>query len=147
MSTPHTSTSASSASGWATPASSALSASSGPGLPEALPLALPQWGREPTSSENTGMPGDRLARMAARRAFVEMKLCFMRAAAEVPGPTGLWLQRELRLVSEITELWRLRIALFDALPLDTERNRQHRAELQYHLDSAFSEVDDGPMFF
>ena len=32
-----------------------------------------------------GMPDDRLARMAARRAFVEMKQVFMRAAADVDG--------------------------------------------------------------
>ena len=44
-----------------------------------------------------GMPEDRLARMAARRAFVEMKTCFMHAVAEIEGSTGALLQRKVRM--------------------------------------------------
>jgi hypothetical protein len=85
-----------------------------------------------------GMPGDRLAHMAARRAFVEMKTCFMRAAADIDGTTGALLQRKVRLASEVIELWRLRHALLTALPRD-QATDMHRRELRRHLDSAFPE--------
>lgn len=83
-----------------------------------------------------GMPEDRLARVAARRAFVEMKACFMRAAAEIEGSTGALLQRKVRLAGEVIELWRLRHAVVAALPLSAE---MHRRELRQQIDSAFPE--------
>jgi hypothetical protein len=93
-----------------------------------------------------GLPHDRLARMAARRAFVEMKQCFMRAAADVHGPDGPWLQRHIRLAGEITELWRLRWVLIEALPADEPCSARHRAELQHHLNSAFPEAGEDTAF-
>ena len=86
-----------------------------------------------------GMPGDRLARMAARQAFVEMKTSFMSAAAEIEGTTGALLQRQVRLASEVIELWRLRHALLTALPRDQASTDMHRRELRQQLDSAFPE--------
>jgi hypothetical protein len=86
-----------------------------------------------------GMPEDRLARMAARRAFVEMKTCFMRAAADIEGSTGALLQRKVRLASEVIELWRLRHAVMGALPRDKPSAEMHRHELQLQIDSAFPE--------
>ncbi len=86
-----------------------------------------------------GMPEDRLARLAARRAFVEMKACFMRAAAEVEGSTGALLQRKVRLASEVIELWRLRLALFAALPRHKASAEMQRQELMQQIDSAFPE--------
>ena len=38
---------------------------------------------------------------------------------------------------EVTELWRLRDELFDNLPPQDPAADAQRAEVQYHLDSAF----------
>ena len=42
-----------------------------------------------------GMPDERLARLAARRAFVDLKISFMRATADIQGHTGQLLQRKV----------------------------------------------------
>ncbi|MBC7956699.1 MAG: hypothetical protein H7Y33_12620 [Cytophagales bacterium] len=86
-----------------------------------------------------GMPEDRMARMAARRAFVEMKTCFMRAVADIEGSTGALLQRKVRVASEVIELWRLRHAVIGGLPRDKPSTEMHRQELMLQLDSAFPE--------
>jgi len=87
-----------------------------------------------------GMPEARRARMAARRAFVEMKQCFMRAAAEVDGDEGRTLQFKVRQAIEVTELWRLRGALFKALPRHTAPGELQREALRRHLHSAVKDV-------
>jgi hypothetical protein len=89
-----------------------------------------------------GLPDDRLARIAARRAFVELKTSFMRAASDACGPTSELLRRKVRDADEALQLWRLRIALLAALPSDHERTAQHRSELLRQLDSVFP--DSGP---
>lgn len=76
---------------------------------------------------------ERLARLAARRAFVEMKQQFMRAAGTVRGPMGPLLQRQVRLATEVADLWRLGEHLFDALPKDADAERH---ALRHLLDSA-----------
>jgi len=86
-----------------------------------------------------GMPEDRLARMAARQAFVEMKTCFMRAAADIEGSAGMLIQRKVRQASEVIELWRLRHAVLSGLPRDQVDANVHRQELMHQLDSAFPE--------
>jgi hypothetical protein len=70
-----------------------------------------------------------------------MKQCFMRAADDVQAGDGEALRREIRQATEVTELWRLRGALFSALPRDGVLGAIHREELRYHLDSAFPEMD------
>ena len=90
-----------------------------------------------------GLPDARLARVAARRAFVEMKICFMRAAARIEGAKALQLQRDVRMALEITDLWRLRGALFDALPQESHGDA-HREEMRRHLESGFHD-SDAPM--
>jgi hypothetical protein len=84
-----------------------------------------------------GLDAQRLARIAARRAFVEMKQAFMRAAADVDGPVGELLQRKTRLAAEPTDLWRLRAALLASLPSHHQRTPLHRLELHRQLDSLF----------
>ncbi len=86
-----------------------------------------------------GMPEDRMARMAARRAFVEMKTCFMDAVAEIEGGTGALLQRKVRMAGEVIELWRLHRAVLAALPRGTTSAEMHRRELTQQIDSAFPE--------
>ncbi|MBW8830100.1 MAG: hypothetical protein JF606_11800 [Burkholderiales bacterium] len=82
-----------------------------------------------------GMPDDRLARMAARRAFVEMKQVFMRAAADVKGSVGEMLQYRVRTANEPVELWRIRAVILASLPSHHERSLIHRIELHRQLDS------------
>jgi hypothetical protein len=84
-----------------------------------------------------GLPEERMARMAAQTAFTELKYSFMRATAEIEGGMGLFLQRQVLLAKEAVELWRLRGAVFAALPLHSERSRMHKAELHQQLDSVF----------
>lgn len=85
-----------------------------------------------------GLPQDRLARMAARRAFVDMKQVFIRAAADVEGTIGDMLQQRVRNANEPVELWRLRAMLLASLPRMHERTLTHRIELHRQLDSLFS---------
>lgn len=84
-----------------------------------------------------GLPDDRLARMAARRAFVEMKQVFMRAAADVEGTVAEMLQNRVRAANEPVELWRIRAVLLASLPSHHERSLTHRIELHRQLDSLF----------
>ncbi len=84
-----------------------------------------------------GLPEERMARLAAQTAFTDLKYSFMRATAEIEGGMGLLLQRQVLLAKEAVELWRLRGAVFAALPVQSERSRMHKAELLQQLDSVF----------
>ncbi len=86
-----------------------------------------------------GLPDERLARVAARRAFVEMKMCFMRAAEDIEGADGERLQQEVRHATEVIELWRLRNAVLNAVPHGHERADMHRHELMQQINFAFPE--------
>ena len=77
---------------------------------------------------------ERLARVASRRAFVEMKQQFIRTAALVRGANGPLLQREVRLATELSDLWRLRDSLFAHLPADAAPARD---ALLQQIDSVF----------
>lgn len=86
------------------------------------------------------LPNERLARIAARRAFVELKGSFMRAAAEVEGSLGARLQRQVRQATEPVQLWRLGGAMLAALRArEDERAAIHRVELRRQLDSIFAD--------
>jgi hypothetical protein len=88
-------------------------------------------------AQGFGLPGDRLALMAARRAFVEMKQVFMRAAADVDGSVGEMLKQRVRSANQPVELWRIRAVLLASLPAGHERALIHRIELHRQLDSLF----------
>ena len=89
-----------------------------------------------------GLPDDQLARIAARRAFVEMKCCFLSAASDIKGASGALLQRQVRCADDVAQLGRLRVALLDALTPTHERTVAHREALQRHVDALFP--DSGP---
>ena len=91
---------------------------------------------------NFGMPDERLARRAARRAFVDLKISFMRATADIHGDSGELLQHKVRSAREAIELWRLRSAVFAALPSGEERSLLHKLELHQQLDSVFPEAGE-----
>ena len=89
------------------------------------------------ASQSFGMPSERLARVAARRAFVEMKLRFMQAAKDVPGPRGERLAARVRSSTQAVELWRLRDELFDALDSGIASHELHRQEIHQQLSQVF----------
>ncbi|HEX2009675.1 MAG TPA: hypothetical protein VJN44_01945 [Roseateles sp.] len=76
-----------------------------------IPHFPPPWSFAPP-----GRPEERRSRLAARRALVELKLSFTRAAVSVPGELGLALQTQVRQACEPLELWLLRGPLLEALP-------------------------------
>ena len=96
---------------------------------------------EPTSWPGFGLPEDRLARLAARRAFVDMKGCFMRAAAVIEGERAVLIQRTVRQSGDAIDLWRLRQAVLEALPA-SDAGAMHREELRRQLAMVFP--DEGP---
>ena len=63
-----------------------------------------------------GMPDERLARIAARRAFVNLKQTYLTVVETLPGPRAEWLRFQIRHAAEPSDLWLLRAAVFDALP-------------------------------
>ena len=91
------------------------------------------------AAPDAGLPEDRAARIAARRAFVEMKQLFLRAAEDLPGHKGVWLGRRIRAASDADDLVLLRGPLVAALREDEARMRAMRAELYRDLDGAFED--------
>jgi hypothetical protein len=85
------------------------------------------------------LPDERVTRIAERRAFVELKTCFIRAAAAIDGPLGARLQRHVRQASEPVQLWRLSGAILAALRDDDARSHVHRIEMRRQLDSIFAD--------
>lgn len=104
------------------------------------------WSANETALPGFGMPDERLARLAARRAFIDLKLSFMRAIADIEGHTGQLLQRKVRSAREAIDLWRLRSAVFAALPCSDERSLLHKMELHQQLGSVFLEASEATGF-
>ena len=84
-----------------------------------------------------GQPHERRGRMVARRAFVDLKLCFMRAAAQAPGETGQHLQQLVRQAAEPIELWLIRPAVLAALPEDNNDAALHAQAIREALAAVF----------
>lgn len=103
-----------------------------------------------------GLPHDRAARVAARRAFVDLKLTFLEAinslGSDDAGAGTLppsWLRQQVERAEEPVDLWLLRAPVFSALAgLHPERRRQRQA-LRRALDTLFpdSELDGAPSAF
>jgi len=108
------------------------------GLTTALDITLDS--ELPVAARMAGMPGDRDARIAARRAFVSMKLLFMRAVQALEDRKGQWLRYQVRLASDPIDLWLLRGPVLSAVRSDDARSRALRAELYRGLDSIFPET-------
>jgi hypothetical protein len=88
----------------------------------------------------SGLPATREARLAARRSFVEMKLAFMKVAAELHGSRGMLLQRQVRRANDPAELLVLHNDIIEALPRHTSRGEHLRNELNSQLDRLFPET-------
>jgi len=54
-----------------------------------------------------GLPQDRLAQIAARRAFVDLKRLYIDAVRTLNTPIGQWLAQRLVRASDAAELWSL----------------------------------------
>ena len=91
----------------------------GPAVPAArapLPAAAPRHFQAREALRGIGMPQDRHARIAARRAFVNLKLPFLIALLALPGGHGDWLRHQVRRAEDPADLWLLRGLVLDTLP-------------------------------
>jgi hypothetical protein len=84
-----------------------------------------------------GLPHDRLARIAARQAFVALKRDFLRAVAQCDDAQGRWLLPQVRNAQTPEDLLLLRGAVFDCLSGSDESRRSERHALRRSLDSVF----------
>ena len=97
--------------------------------------ASPRHHQPRSALTGIGLPEDRQARIAARRAFVNLKRTYLAAVEALPGPRADWLRFQIRHAAEPADLWLLRATVFAALP-----GREHGAErdsLQRGIDSMF----------
>lgn len=96
-----------------------------------------------------GLPHDRFARVAARRAFVELKQCFLDALAvlqpERPAEAAdlEWLRQQVRSAEEPVDLWLLRAPAFAALVGNDGERRRRRQALRRNLDLLFPDTEAG----
>ncbi len=86
-----------------------------------------------------GTPHDRRARLAARQAFVSLKLTFLEALDGAPDSDSDWLRAQVRGAEEPVDLWLLRAPVF-ALLADADC-RARRQLLRRGLDSMFPDLD------
>lgn len=91
-----------------------------------------------------GLPGDRSARMAARQAFVELKLTFLDALQGAPDVD--WLRAQVRAAEEPVDLWLLRAPVFAALDGSSPAQRTRRHQLRRGLDSVFPDLQPASAF-
>ena len=84
-----------------------------------------------------GLPQDRHARIAARRAFVGLKQRFMAATGTLDGMRGDWLHYQVRQAHEPGDLWLLRGAVFAALEQQGEYASRTRTDLHRVIDRVF----------
>lgn len=107
------------------------------------PQPRPRLGQTPgtlsawLAQEGVGMPQERLARFAARRAFVDIKQRFVDAVADLDGPRGAWLRHQVRQTQGPEDLWLLRGAVFAALRSHDADTYPLRLDLHRALDAVF----------
>ncbi len=115
---------------------------SSPGAAPAAPQSRPSRGHNlagapsrATATVPHGLPADRQARLAARRAFVALKQSFLYVVEGLEGKTEL--QTRVRQAEEPEELWQLRAPVFAALTGDDAPTRSRRQLLNRSLESMF----------
>ena len=99
------------------------------------------------SLPDAGMPSDRAARIAARQAFVMLKLTFLHAL-EVADSAGSveWLRKQVRCAEEPVDLWLLRAPVYAALAGTNEEHRSRRRILRRGLDTIFPDLEPASAF-
>ncbi|MET0383236.1 MAG: hypothetical protein ABW032_07430 [Burkholderiaceae bacterium] len=95
--------------------------------------------------DGAGLPADREARIAARRAFVGMKQLFLRAVENLEHRKAAWLRSQVRAAEDPIDLWLLRGPLLAILREDDLATRKLRAELYKSLDSTFPHMTAPPL--
>ena len=110
------------------------------------PAAAPRQFLSAPTLPGAGLPHDRISRMAARQAFVELKEAFLEAVAGIPGSHGQWLQRQVRGAEEPVDLWLLRAPVLDSLSALDEAARVWRARLRRSLDALFPDSEVASAF-
>jgi hypothetical protein len=93
---------------------------------------------------HAGLPGDRAARIAARKAFVDLKRTFLHALADTEGVD--WLLAQVRAAEEPQDLWLLRGPVFCALGGSAAELRTRRQMLRRGLDSVFPDLQPPSAF-
>ena len=109
-----------------------------------LPHAGPRHFSPGAGLPGAGLPGDRSARMAARRAFVDLKLTFLHALEGTPEIE--WLCAQVRAAEEPVDLWLLRAPVLAALAGGGPERRQRRQRLRRGLDSIFPDLEPASSF-
>jgi hypothetical protein len=84
-----------------------------------------------------GLPGDRMARLAARRVFVDLKNTFMQAVATLDDERAPWLRDQVRKAEEPEDLLMLRGHVFASLTGQDQTRTERRRMLRRSLDSLF----------
>lgn len=105
-----------------------------PGL---APRHFVQTGLYGRGLPGAGLPSDRMARIAARRAFVDLKQDFMHAVAALDDERGRWLQTQVRKAEEPEDLLLLRGHVFASLAGSDAGCTERRRMLRRTLDSQF----------
>jgi hypothetical protein len=86
-----------------------------------------------------GMPAERRARIAARRAFVRLKQRAIDAIAAVPGSLGDLLRHKVRQTNDMGELAELREVILALMPDESTADRTARRVLQREFEHAFGD--------
>lgn len=82
--------------------------------------------------------------MAARRAFVDLKLTFLHALAGAADVD--WLCAQVRAAEEPVDLWLLRAPVFAALAGGGPEQRLRRQQLRRGLDTIFPDLEPASGF-
>jgi len=93
----------------------------------------------PPEFVDSGMPADRSARLAARRAFVSLKMSFLHVIADIPGLEAL--NARIRLAESPEALWDLRAPVYAALAGTGQSLKGRRQLLHRSLESLFPIID------
>jgi hypothetical protein len=93
-----------------------------------------------------GLPGDRAARIAARRAFVELKQTYLLALADASEEEAGWLRNQVRSAEQPVDLWLLRAPVFAVLSGTDPERRKRRQMLRRGLDSMFMDTQPPSSF-
>ncbi len=123
------------------PLSSPLHRPLHPGLAAAPVATAPRHYTPGAQGPGIGLPGDRQARMAARRAFVDLKQTYLLALAGATDAEVAWLRNQVRSAEEPVDLWLLRGPVFAALAGTEPERRRCRQMLRRGLDSVFADSE------
>ncbi|MBL8326544.1 MAG: hypothetical protein JNJ89_16445 [Rubrivivax sp.] len=112
--------------------------------PVVAPLALAAAAAAPSApprdyTAGFGVAQDRAATLAARRAFVALKLTFLDATSALAGAEAQWLCEQVRAAEEPVDLWLLRAPLFSSLAGPDPERRRLRQRVRRALEALFGE--------